>query len=79
MPLRVTFDTNVLDLACRPDRFPKDHRQPQMHKIKDALVAGTIQGFTDLMFFVLPMWETAMSRIRFWTLTTALGLHLTMV
>lgn len=53
MPLRVTFDTNVLDLACRPDRFPKDHRQPQMHKIKDALVAGTIQGFYSLTMLTI--------------------------
>lgn len=45
MPLRVTFDTNVLDYACRPERFPKDHRQPQLHKVHDALASKHIQGF----------------------------------
>lgn len=45
MVLRVTFDTNVLDLACRPERFPKDPRQPHLQKVKDALTTGAIQGF----------------------------------
>lgn len=45
MALRVTFDTNVLDLACRPERFPKDVRQPGLQKVRDALVSGAIEGF----------------------------------
>lgn len=45
MTLRVTFDTNVLDLACRPERFPKDPRQPHLRKIRDALAAKTLEGF----------------------------------
>lgn len=45
MALRVTFDTNVLDLACRPERFPKDPRQPLMQKVHASLVSGQIKGF----------------------------------
>jgi len=45
MPLKVTFDTNVLDLACRPGRFPKDSRQPDLRKVYDALLDGKIEGF----------------------------------
>ena len=45
MTLRVTFDTNVLDLACRPERFPKDPRQSLMQKVHDALANGQIEGF----------------------------------
>lgn len=30
--MRVTFDTNVLDKACRPARFPKDPDQPLYQK-----------------------------------------------
>ena len=45
MALRVTFDTNVLDLACRPERFPKGPRQSQMQKVHDALANGQIEGF----------------------------------
>ncbi|AKJ42293.1 hypothetical protein [Pragia fontium] len=45
MSLRVTFDTNVLDLACRPERFPKDHRQPHLNKVREALIAKRIIGF----------------------------------
>ena len=40
MALRVTFDSNVLDLACRPERFPKDPRQSLMQKVHDALASG---------------------------------------
>ena len=53
MVLRVTFDTNVLDLACRPERFPKDHRQPQLQKVRDALAAGTIQGFYSVTMLTI--------------------------
>lgn len=45
MGLRVTFDTNVLDLACRPERFPKDPRQAELAKVNLALKDGTIEGF----------------------------------
>lgn len=43
--LRITFDTNVLDLACRPDRFPKHALQPGLDRVKGALSSGRIQGF----------------------------------
>jgi hypothetical protein len=40
--LRVTFDTNVLDLACLPERFPEHPRQP--------LIANSIRnGPRDLL------------------------------
>ena len=45
MLLRVTFDTNVLDKACRPERHPKDFQQPLMQRIHDALANGEIEGF----------------------------------
>jgi len=44
MVLRVTFDTNVLDLACRPERFPKDVRQPELVKVREALAERMIEG-----------------------------------
>ena len=53
MTLRVTFDTNVLDLACRPERFPKDNRQPQLQKVYDALAARTIQGFYSVTMLTI--------------------------
>lgn len=53
MALRVTFDTNVLDLACRPERFPKDPRQPQLQKVRDALAAGAIQGFYSVTMLTI--------------------------
>jgi hypothetical protein len=53
MTLRVTFDTNVLDLACRPERFPKDHRQPQMQKVHDALASGQIEGFYSVTMLTI--------------------------
>jgi hypothetical protein len=43
--LRVTVDTNVLDLACRPERFPKDPRQAELAKVHSALKSGVIEGF----------------------------------
>ena len=45
MVLRVTFDTNVLDYACRPERYPKDPRQPGLGRVRDALAEGLIEGF----------------------------------
>lgn len=53
MPLRVTFDTNVLDYACRPDRFPKDTRQPTLRKVHDALSAGAIEGFYSVTMLTI--------------------------
>jgi len=51
--LRVTFDTNVLDLACRPERFPKDSRQPHLRKVRDALVAKRIHGFYSVAMLTI--------------------------
>ncbi|OIR19962.1 hypothetical protein GALL_08480 [mine drainage metagenome] len=44
-PIRVTFDTNTLERAVRPERFPKDPHQAQYQKVRAALQAGTINGF----------------------------------
>jgi hypothetical protein len=43
--VRITFDTNTLDRAARPARFPKDPRQPEYLKVHQALHAGKIEGF----------------------------------
>lgn len=53
MALRVTFDTNVLDLACRPERFPKDPRQPLMQKVHDALANRQIEGFYSVTMLTI--------------------------
>ena len=53
MPLRVTFDTNVLDFACRPDRFPKDPRQPIMKKVNTALTTGQLEGFYSVTMLTI--------------------------
>jgi hypothetical protein len=53
MPRRVTFDTNVLDLACRPERFPKDPRQPLMKKVYDALASGQLEGFYSVTMLTI--------------------------
>lgn len=53
MPLRVTFDTNVLDLACRPDRFPKDSRQPLMKRVNTALTTGELEGFYSVTMLTI--------------------------
>lgn len=45
MPIRVTFDTNTLDKAVRPERFPKDILQAEYQKVYDALKIGAIEGF----------------------------------
>lgn len=45
MVLRVTFDSNILDKVCRPERFPKDPDQPLMQKVHDALQRKEIEGF----------------------------------
>src|SRR5438105_4461013 len=44
-PITVTFDTNTLDRAVRPERFPKDPRQPEYLRVRDALACGAIGGF----------------------------------
>ena len=51
--LRVTFDTNVLDLACRPKRFPKDPRQPLMQKVHNALAKGRMEGFYSVTMLTI--------------------------
>jgi hypothetical protein len=53
MPHRVTLDTNVLDLACRPERFPKDPRQPLMKKVHDALASGQLEGFYSVTMLTI--------------------------
>lgn len=53
MARRVTFDTNVLDLACRPERFPKDSRLPMMQKVHDALANGQIEGFYSVTMLTI--------------------------
>lgn len=53
MPLRVTFDTNALELACRPERFPKDPRQPGLVRVRDALVAGQIAGYYSVTMLTI--------------------------
>lgn len=45
MSLRVTFDTNTLDLACRPEKFHKDPRQPRLTRVREALENNEIRGF----------------------------------
>lgn len=52
-PIRVTFDTNVLDLACRPERFPKDPRQPLMHRVNRALADGQLEGFYSVTLLTI--------------------------
>lgn len=53
MTLRVTFDTNVLDYACRPERYPKDTRQPRLGKVRDALKSGSIKGFFSVTMLTI--------------------------
>lgn len=53
MALRVTFDTNVLDLACRPERFSKNPLQPQMLRVNEALQSGEIKGFYSVTMLTI--------------------------
>ena len=53
MALCVTFDTNALDLACRPERSPNDPRQSQMQKVHDALANGQIEGFYSVTMLTI--------------------------
>ena len=41
----VTFDTNTLDRAVRPERFPKDDRRAEYEKIHRALTSGALKGY----------------------------------
>jgi hypothetical protein len=43
--LRVTFDSNAWQPIVRPDKFPRDLRQPQLLLLNRALRCGRIQGF----------------------------------
>jgi hypothetical protein len=43
--MQVTFDTNTLDRVARLERFPKDPRQPDYIKVRDALRSKTLMGF----------------------------------
>lgn len=61
MPLRVTFDSNTLDFACRPERFHKDPRQPELAKVKAAIASGHIQGFYSVTLLTI---EAVMRRDR---------------
>ena len=51
--LRVTFDTNVLDFACRPRRFSKNPQQPLMKKVHKALVERRIEGFYSVTMLTI--------------------------
>lgn len=53
MTLHVTFDTNVLDYACRPERYAKDPRQPELAKIHDALKDGRICGYYSVTLLTI--------------------------
>ncbi len=43
--MRVTFDTNTLDRAVRPERFTKDVRQNEYIRVYQGLMSGSIKGF----------------------------------
>jgi hypothetical protein len=53
MTQRVTFDTNVLDLACRPERFPKDPRQSMMQTVHKALADARVHGFYSVTMLTI--------------------------
>lgn len=53
MVLRVTFDSNSLDLVSRPARFPKDPRQPLMRTVHDTLTQGRIEGFYSVTMLTI--------------------------
>lgn len=42
--MRVTFDTNTIDKAARPERSPKDPDQSLYLKVHDALKCGVFRG-----------------------------------
>src|SRR5262245_42826809 len=43
----VTFDTNTIDKAVRPERHPKDPLRPDFDKVNTALKAGRLRGFVS--------------------------------
>lgn len=43
--MRVTFDTNTLEKAARPERCARDPHHPEYLKVHQAIVAGKICGF----------------------------------
>jgi hypothetical protein len=51
--LRVTFDTNALDLACRPERSPGNPLQPRLPRVNEALRAGVLQGFYSISMLTI--------------------------
>ena len=51
--MRVTFDTNSLDRACRPERFPKDPNLALYQKVNAAIEAGQIQGFYSVTLLTI--------------------------
>ena len=53
MSRRVTFDTNVLDKVCRPERFPSDPEQRLMQRIHRALANGQIEGFFSVTMLTI--------------------------
>ncbi len=53
MTLRVTFDTNSLDKACRPERFPKDSHQSLFQTVNAALKSKRIDGFYSVTLLTL--------------------------
>ncbi len=43
--MRVTFDTNALEKAARPERCARDPLHPDYLKVHQAIIAGKISGF----------------------------------
>ena len=43
--MNTTFDTNTLERAARPERHPRDPRQPEFIKVHDAIKAGRLAGY----------------------------------
>jgi hypothetical protein len=43
--MKVTFDTNALDKAVRPERYPRDPLQSDYFKVRDALRTGRLKGY----------------------------------
>ena len=51
--MRVTFDTNAIDRAVRPERFPKDLRRAEYLTVNNALKDKRIHGFiSDTLFSI---------------------------
>lgn len=43
----VTFDTNTIDKAARPERHPKDPLRSDYDKVNAALKSGYLRGFVS--------------------------------